>query len=90
VSNEWFEIAWINFTKAILHGQYVDDDGTIKEAEQVLTVDQREAVYALNERHADEMTTLLRSFIAKHGDAGGKWVQSGDGSVTFYKHGAAK
>lgn len=69
MSNEWFELAWINFTKAILHGQYVGEDGSSMEIEQVLSDDQREAVYALNERHDDELKALLRSFIKeKAGD----------------------
>jgi hypothetical protein len=38
----------------------------------------------------EECVKHARTLLAKHGDAGGKWVQSGDGSVTFYKHGAAK
>ena len=62
MSNEWFEIAWINFTKAILHGRY-DDDGVIREIEQTLTDEQREQVYALNEEHDARMHTLLRSFV---------------------------
>ena len=63
MSNEWFELAWINFTKAILHGQYVDADGSAIEIEQVLTDDQREKVYALNEKWDSELKSLLRSFI---------------------------
>lgn len=62
MSNEWFELAWINFTKAILHGQYLDN-GVEREIEQVLTDDQREQVYALNERHEARMKALLRSFV---------------------------
>ena len=63
MSNEWFELAWINFTKAILHGQYIGANGSEVQLEQVLTDDQRERVYALNERHDDELKALLRSFI---------------------------
>lgn len=66
MSNEWFEIAWINFTKAILHGQY-DDDGVTREIEQTLTDEQREQVWALNEEHAARMTALLRSFVKESG-----------------------
>ncbi len=62
MSNEWLELAWINFTKAIMHGQYLDD-GVERTVEQVLTDDQREKVYALNERHEAEMYALLRSFL---------------------------
>ncbi len=62
MSNEWLELAWINFTKAIMHGQYLDD-GVERTVEQVLTDDQREKVYALNEKHEAEMYKLLRSFL---------------------------
>ena len=63
MGNEWFELAWINFTKAILHGRYVNDSGTSIEIEQVLTVEQREQVYALNEAHDAKLHELLRSFV---------------------------
>ena len=65
MSNEWFDLAWINFTKAILHGQYLDAGGSEVQIEQTLTYEQREQVYALNDRHADEMKQLLRSFIER-------------------------
>lgn len=61
MSNEWFDIAWINFTKAILHGQFVDAEGKEHEVETTLSDGQREAVYDMNERHAQEMKALLRS-----------------------------
>ena len=62
MNNEWFDIAWINFTKAILHGQYVDDcvERTI---EQTLTAEQIEQVHALNDKHEAAMRKLLRSFL---------------------------
>jgi hypothetical protein len=63
MSNEWFDLAWINFTKAILHGQYVNDAGAEIQIEQVLTAAQRESVYDLNQRQADEMKALLRSMV---------------------------
>lgn len=63
MSNEWFELAWINFTKAILHGQYISDSGREVQLEQVLTDEQREKVYALNETHDAELRALLRSFV---------------------------
>lgn len=63
MSNEWFELAWINFTKAILHGQYIAANGAEVQLEQVLTDDQREQVYAMNEKHEAQMKALLRSFI---------------------------
>lgn len=62
MSNEWLEIAWINFTKAIMHGQYVD--GTVeRQVEQTLTDEQVEAVQDLNAKHDAEMFKLLRSFL---------------------------
>ena len=60
MTNEWLELAWINFVKAILHGQVVVDNREI-EIEQVLTEEQREAVYRLTEKHEREMARLLRS-----------------------------
>lgn len=62
MSNEWFDIAWINFTKAILHGQYVDD-GVERTIEQTLTAEQIEQVQTLNEKHEAAMRKLLRSFL---------------------------
>jgi len=63
MTNEWFEIAWINFVKAILHGQYVDDEGKEQTLEIVLNQDQIEAVWDMNERHEQAMNKLLRSFV---------------------------
>lgn len=60
MNNEWFDIAWINFTKAILHGQLVNDAGGEVQIERVLTDAERERVYDLNERHKRELDTLLR------------------------------
>ncbi len=62
MTNEWLELAWINFVKAILHGQVVVDNREI-EIEQVLTEEQREAVYRLEGKHEYEMARLLRSFV---------------------------
>lgn len=63
MSGEWFELAWINFTKAILHGQYIAANGAAVEIEQVLTDEQRDQFHELNDRHADERERLLRSFV---------------------------
>lgn len=60
MSSEWFDIAWINFTKALLHGQYIDDNGAEITVERVLNDEQTERVYALNEKHDRERTELLR------------------------------
>lgn len=62
MSNEWLEIAWINYVKAILHGQIVVNNREIT-IEQVLTEEQRETVYRLTEKHEREMARLLRSFV---------------------------
>lgn len=59
MNNEWFEIAWINFTKAILHGQCIDDEGREVQIERVLTDAERERVYTLNEKQQAEMHNLL-------------------------------
>ena len=64
MTNEWLELAWINFVKAILHGQVVVDNREI-EIEQVLTEEQREAVYRLTSKHEYEMARLLRSFVSE-------------------------
>ena len=68
MENEWLEVAYINFGKAILHGQVVDgvDEFRVtieREIEQVLTEGQREALVDMNERHRDEMRALLKSFV---------------------------
>lgn len=62
MSNTWLELARINFTKVILHGQIVDGYNE-REIEQVLTEAQRELVYDLNKKHKQESYALYRSFI---------------------------
>ena len=62
MNNEWFDIAWINFTKAVLHGQIVDVQGNEVKVEKVLTDQQREQLYDLNEKHKAAMDELLRRF----------------------------
>ena len=68
MGNEWLELAYINFEKVIMHGQVVDYPVTNlrlnqRTIEQVLTQEQKEQVYDLNEQHAREMHKLLRSFV---------------------------
>jgi len=58
MTDGWYEIAWINFTKAILHGCKGQD----VMIEKVLSDDERERVYALNDKHEAEMKSLLREF----------------------------
>ncbi len=54
----WLEIAWINYSKAIVHGMIEGE-----EIEFVLTDEQRELVYDLNARHEAERIALLKGFI---------------------------
>lgn len=65
---EWLEIAWINFDKAILHGHIAerDADGVRREreVEQVLTDQQKATVVELNERHRRETLAILRGLVA--------------------------
>lgn len=65
---EWFDLAYINFDKAILHGRITagrDEFGVRREAEieQVLTDEQKDAVQELKIKHNDEMNALLSSFV---------------------------
>lgn len=71
---EWFEVAYINFNKVILHGRIMEDtvqkrgtfiQGTKRERyiEQVLTDEQKRQIEDMNEEHREAMQKLLRSFI---------------------------
>lgn len=65
---EWFEVAYINFDKAILHGRVMgerDEYLCRKEImiEQVLTNEQKRQIEDLNEEHQEAMQKLLRSFV---------------------------
>lgn len=72
---EWFEVAYINYDKAILHGRVMEmvkpDHPALNQAffrkereiEQVLTEEQKNAIVDMNERHQDEMQALLKSFV---------------------------
>jgi len=62
MNNEWFDIAWINLDKVILHGQYVDQ-GVERQIECTLTAEQVAEVHAMNQRQKDAMDGLLRSFL---------------------------
>lgn len=66
---EWLEIAYINFNKAIVHGRITDglDEYRVRkerEIEQVLTDEQKAKVEDLQIRQRDELHKLLRSFVA--------------------------
>lgn len=59
MSEDWFEVAYINFDEAILHGNTAD-----RSVRVVLSDEQKRAVENLNERHRDEMQRLLRGMAA--------------------------
>jgi len=58
MSEDWFEIAYINFEKAILHGRRKDQT----EVEIVLTEEQKRAVEDLNFKHEMAIQKLLRGW----------------------------
>lgn len=65
---EWFEVAYINFDKAILHGHAKagkDEFGCSIERsiEQELTPEQRTQVENLSSKHYRQMQALLSSFV---------------------------
>ena len=65
---EYFDVAYINFNKAILHGRITagrDAYGCRIEAdvEQVLTDEQRCRLADLNSKHNNEVNILLASFL---------------------------
>lgn len=65
---EYFDVAYINFDKAILHGRIrggMDANRCVIEAmiEQVLTDDQKSAIEDLNFKHQMAMDKLLSSFV---------------------------
>lgn len=64
---EWFDVAYINFDKAILHGRMTagrDAEGcrTEREIEIVLNDDQKREIEDMNTEHQQAMQRLLRSF----------------------------
>lgn len=63
MSNEWFDIAYINHDEAILHGQIADERGE-REVRVSLTKEQVRAVEDLNFKHQMEMNKLLRGWAA--------------------------
>lgn len=69
MENEWLDLAYINFDKVIMHGQIdngiVDMISQTVQIEQVLTQEQKNQVYNLNEKHEREMRKLLRSFVSE-------------------------
>lgn len=65
MESEWLDVAYINFDKVILHGQVVREFmcEPRREIEQILTEEQKNALYDLNAKQAQEMKQLLRSFV---------------------------
>ena len=67
---EYFNIAYINFDKAILHGRIMagrDEHGCRKEVmiEQVLTVEQKRQVEDLQSKQDNALQRLLASFVVR-------------------------
>lgn len=65
MESEWLDVAYINFDKVILHGQVAKNFicEPRQEIEQILTEEQKNALYDLNAKQALEMKQLLRSFV---------------------------
>lgn len=64
---EYFDIAYINFDEAILHGRITDgrdEFGCRKEkiVRKPLSDDQKRQIEDMNFKHQNEMQALLRSF----------------------------
>lgn len=69
MEQEWLNIAYINFDKAIMHGRVVagrDSYGVTieREIEQTLTDAQKQAVDDLDFKHQQERRALLKGFVA--------------------------
>lgn len=64
---EWFDVAYINFDKVILHGRmmFTNGEGFRQERyiEQILTKDQNRQIQDLNFKHEMEMQELLKGFV---------------------------
>lgn len=60
MSEDWFDIAYINFDEAILWGRRADQT----DVRIVLSDEQKRTVEDMNERHRAEMQKLLREFAA--------------------------
>lgn len=69
MSEEWFDVAYINFGEAILHGRIVDgwDENRVRKEREVrviLSAEQKRAIEDMNTKHQLEMQRLLRGFAA--------------------------
>ena len=68
---DYFEVAYINFDEAILHGRArgeIDASGVRKEREVriVLSAEQKRAIEDMNSRHQREMQKLLREMASSN------------------------
>lgn len=65
MSEEWFDVSYINFDEAILHGQYkAGKDAPVVAVRAILSGQQKQALEEMNFRHQQETQTLLRSMVA--------------------------
>jgi NADH dehydrogenase FAD-containing subunit len=69
MSEEWFDVAYINFDEAILHGRMTDgmDEFHVRKEREVRVVlndAQKRLIEDMNTRHQMQMQRLLRSFAA--------------------------
>lgn len=69
MSEDWYDLAYINFDEVILHGRRksgVDEFGVSieRDVRVVLSSEQWEAVERLSSRHQTEMQNLLRGMAA--------------------------
>jgi len=65
---EYFDVAYINFDKAILHGRItvgLDEHRVRQEryVEQVLSEEQKRQIEDLNSAHREQLDKLLASFV---------------------------
>ena len=69
MAGEWFDVAYINFDKAIMHGRvmFKNDNGFREERyiEQQLTEEQKSQIEDLNFERDMAMQKLLRSFVSE-------------------------
>lgn len=63
---EWFDVAYINFDEAILHGRMRDDTAehrVLRNVRVTLNEEQKRSIEDLNSRHQHEMNKLLRTMV---------------------------
>ena len=52
MSDEWLDVAYINYEEAIMHGHIVDAQRVQSDVRQVLTEEQKRDIEDLNSNHA--------------------------------------